>query len=213
MTFSGSIVSAVIALAVCGAAVTQPGVRIIPLAAVRIPDRLLPGDSTVVIRGAGEDVVYDPPLTARQQVQTLLADGFDTVVTVDAGSIDSQLSPEGFWIETHVASIVRRVLSVEVRAGATVRAGDRLNFTFGGGMLRIDGVTVQTEGAGAYVAGRTYLVFLRTADRSSALPAVAMPPLLVERTRLKAMEATHRTIATLSLRGVEAEVRKFQRQR
>jgi hypothetical protein len=136
----------------------QPTVREINNASP-IPAQLLPSDQVVVVKKACctiTDYVYFGDETPAQQIARFVRT-FDGIAIVEIGAVEGTLIDGDKWIRTKVTGPVKTVLK-----NSALFPGDRFEFQYNDGLMKINGVEVQAGDYPILKTGSRFLVFIET---------------------------------------------------
>lgn len=143
-----------------------PGVRsIVHHPDRRIPEQLLPDDRIVTVVRNETLTVYDsPPASPADALRrAMVPDPPTAIAIVRVTDATASLTEDQSWVVTKLRLVVQDVLK-HATPNDALRAGDVVNATMGGGVVRIGGVTVRAEPAVTFSFNQRYLLALTQPD-------------------------------------------------
>jgi len=147
---------------------------------LRVPDRLLPDDETVVMTREGLEVVGPAQPWTVTQVIEHAALRSDLVAVVDVDSVKGVLVLNDSWVYTRLAGTVREVLRTS--RALQFEQGQRIEGDYPNGEIMLGGVRVKAGDRApvnipTFPEHRSYLLFL---SNERGILQTAHPPLLIQ---------------------------------
>jgi len=189
----------------------EQAVRTIPWApSPPIPERLVEGDSFVIV-AAAEDPPFVPRSARkpREVLRQAIDSEFGTIAIVDVHRVDSALSEDETWVQTRFTAIVREVLrqGPGVPESERLLGGRQIEFRVGGGEVVVRGVRVRAGQSVAFSQGQ-YLVFIAHKSGPTWWTLSDQPPLALRNDRLAAIPPSTSALAGLKLSDVRNAVQR-----
>ncbi len=175
-----------------------------------IPERLLAGDTFVIVAAAEDPVTVrrsarPPRVVLQQAVDT----EFGTTAMVDVRAAVAALSEDGTWVQTRFTAVVREVLrqGPGVPVDERLTAGRQIEFRLGGGEIVINGVRVRAGQSVVFPRG-DYLVFVAHKSGSTWWTLSDQPPLALRDGRLAVVPPSTSALAGLRMTDVRSAARR-----